>query len=252
MSSSTNSFIPPFSSSHTHSAALHRPQSPRNALYRPHHPPTRWHLHRVTTVTANLQLPACSHIVWKCSNSFVSWIWTRADVHTRTHFSLDSVYSLTLNITSIWQLPGLNPTQSNSNISVPTILTCPWLTCDIHYEADRVFAHAGAGIQAWILWRGITNLQHLLLYQRAVVGAQRAAIFGPGDGPRCRQRAAQLQHLAWVYWAHRGLRNLVFIRCVCRVNGGGVWGGRGCIRRRRKERWERKKQAIVWETKPPQ
>lgn len=152
---------------------------------------------------------------------------------TQTHISLDSVYSLSLNITSPWHLPGLNPTQSYSNIFVPSILTCPWLTCDIYYEADCVFAHAGAGIQAWILWRDITNLQHLLLYQRAVVGTQRAAIFGPGDGLRCWQGAAQLQHLTWVHWAHRGLRNLVFIRCVCRVNGeGNIWG-RGCIRRRK-------------------
>lgn len=140
--------------------------------------------------------------------------------HTRQPgFSL--IYHLSLNIMSPWPLPRLQPTQSNSDIPLSSILTCPWLTCDIYYEADRVFAHAGAGIQAWILWRGITDLQHLLLYQRAVVGAQRAAIFGPGDGPRCRQRAAQLQHLAWVHWAHRGLRNLVFVRCVCRVNGGG-------------------------------
>lgn len=86
----TNSFIPPFSSSHTHSAALLRPQSPRNALYRPHHPPTRWHLHRVTTVTGNLQLPACSHIVWKCSNSYVSCIWTCADVHTHTYTNMSA------------------------------------------------------------------------------------------------------------------------------------------------------------------
>lgn len=109
--------------------------------------------------------------------------------------------------------------KSPDSLSRPN-LSHPWLTCDIHYEADRVFAHAGAGVQAWILGRGITNLQHLLLYQRAVVGAQRAAIFGPDDGPRRRQRAAQLQHLPRVHWAHRGLRNLVFVRCVCRANGG--------------------------------
>lgn len=107
------------------------------------------------------------------------------------------------------------------NLQTPClVLLDPWLTCDIHYEADRVFAHAGAGVQARILRRGITDLQHLLLYQGAVVGAQRAAVFGPGDGPRRWQRAAQLQHLPWVHWAHRGLRNLVFVRRFCRANGG--------------------------------
>lgn len=165
--------------------------------------------------------------------------------HTRTHFSLDSVYSLSLNITSPLHLPGLNPTQPDPNIFVPSILTCPWLTCDIYYEADRVFAHAGAGIQAWILWRGITNLQNLLLYQRAVVGAQRAAIFGPGDGPSCWQRAAQLQHLTWVHWAHRGLRNLVFIRCVCRVNGGGEH-----LRRKRVHKKKKRKRSGRGRNKP--
>lgn len=117
----------------------------------------------------------------------------------------------------------LSPTQKS--LSHPDLLSS-WLTCDIHYEADRVFAHAGAGVQAWILGRGITDLQHLLIYQRAIVGAQRTAVFGPDDGPRCRQRAAQLQHIAWVHWAHRGLRNLVFVRRVCRVNGsrgGADW-----------------------------
>lgn len=48
-----------FRSSHTHLAALRPPQSPRTALYRPRHPPMRWHLHRVTTITATLLLPAC-------------------------------------------------------------------------------------------------------------------------------------------------------------------------------------------------
>lgn len=43
-----------FRSSHTHLAALRPPQSPRTALYRPRHPPTRWHLHRVTSITATL------------------------------------------------------------------------------------------------------------------------------------------------------------------------------------------------------
>lgn len=46
----------PLVSSHTHLTALHPPQCPPIALYRPHHPPTRWHLHRVTTVTAILFL----------------------------------------------------------------------------------------------------------------------------------------------------------------------------------------------------
>lgn len=43
--------------SHTHLAALRPPQSHRTALYRPRHPPTRWHLHRGTSsssVTAAL------------------------------------------------------------------------------------------------------------------------------------------------------------------------------------------------------
>lgn len=176
-------------------------------------------------------------------------------LYTHTH-SLDpriiqkDLNSGCLSLTISAPLPGLNQAQSTSkhpkSLSHPD-LSCPWLTCDIHYEADRVFAHAGAGVQAWILGRGITDLQHLLLYHCAVVGAQRAAVFGPGDGPRRRQRAAQLQHLARVHWAQRGLRNLVFVRCVCRANGrrgkGQIGGGRGCTRRR-KERWERKKQAI--------
>ncbi len=135
---------------------------------------------------------------------------------------------LSLTISPPWPLPGLN--QAQSNPKSPNSLSYPWLTCDIHYEADRIFAHTGAGVQARILGRGITDLQHLLLYQRAVVGAQRAAVFSPGDGPRRRQRAAQLQHLPWVHWAHRGLRNLVFVRCVCRANGGRKgrrWRGGG-------------------------
>lgn len=58
---SVKSFIVAFRSSHTHLAALRPPQSHRIALYRPRHPPTRWHLHRVTTttVTATLGL-ACT------------------------------------------------------------------------------------------------------------------------------------------------------------------------------------------------
>lgn len=117
--------------------------------------------------------------------------------------------------------------------SLPVQTSCPglaWpglacLTCDIDYEADRVSAHAGAGVQARILGRGVTDLQHLLLYQRAVVGAQRAAVFGPSDGPRRRQRTAQPQHLPRAQRAHRGLRNLVFARRLCRADGeeGGGW-----------------------------
>lgn len=52
---------PSFHSSRTHLSALRPPQCPPIALYRPHHPPTRWHLHRVTTVTATLSQPALTH-----------------------------------------------------------------------------------------------------------------------------------------------------------------------------------------------
>lgn len=117
-------------------------------------------------------------------------------LYKRTHYILsfrllilDHIYSMAIS----WIHTKHRPILSLKFTSWPVLtLPDPWLTCDIDYEADCVFAHAGAGVQARILGRGVTDLQHLLLYQRAVVVAQRAAIFGPGDGPRPWQRAAEL------------------------------------------------------------
>lgn len=142
------------SPSHTHLSVLRPPLCPPIALYRPHHPPTRWHLHRVTTVTAILShaVHTCTHI-WYCMHRFScshflanfvhrhlkeisGFVFYKSSLmlqfgHTHSHMTGRGVIQgkpvfVNLTTSAPWPLSGLQKKLSPvSNLQTP----CPVLSC---------------------------------------------------------------------------------------------------------------------------